>query len=850
MNGFAVLQNDLIRRMGDDSQIGTLTNRLGLALFCVCFLFASGCGKKQTQDSNAQTDAAQPKLVSPGVIGQMAAAQPNSGPDAAEILRKLNERFASAKTYRDKAVLYLTYRLQNQNIQEPQPWATTWERSGRLSSQLFNGKIQCDGQLLSGYVYDIDSANLENQHLLIPYENKIPIDELFRDSIAKHFLAGYSELPLDESNLATSPKLIPPPVSLLTNQAPNNWLQNPQQFERLADRKIGDQDCYVIRSLADGMTTDCWIDKQTHLLVQMSLPLKLLAGEVITSPEITEVVLLARFHEAAVDIPIDDKAFAVNPRQDATPVRKFVSLPESFPSELIGETAPDFELRSINGKIRNRLSFDGQITAFLWIAGRPSYSALGKLDKLSELLKNKLPNEKIQLAGVYSDNDLKSLDEFQPLDELAAKIQSVNIPTYYDQGLAASTGMLVKQIPSVIVLDGDSRIQFAKSLSDKNWVNDVAAAIERVSKGEDVALEMQNEYRRYLESYHQQLLTVSAADVAPRTKATSVGNRKMRLNPMQSWANSEFKKAGNICVVENKQPTPNYYIFDGWRTVAEVDYRGKTIARHELKLPDAEAGSLLRAGINVKGETFFTVFGPLGDRVYLFNKSWRPVGTYPPPTADHKGIRDCRLTDIDGDGFSELLVSFDDENGVHLVDPTSLSGKPISNLLTQSVAQFGSDVVVTGAGKIGMLKSGLTNVEETELKFRYLSAAGNQQLCSLGMTSGGKWNAVGFDDELKRVWTLSVGSQFYDCEIEPLAVVAANGEIVWAIADANHMIHLVSGAGKWLGEFQSESPLSGIALSNHNGQTSLVFSNKSGVECWDLNLGANPMRKVSSGNRN
>ena len=807
-----------------------------------------GCGKKDVPQTSVKTETAQPTLASPGVIGQIEAATPNSGPDGQTILRNLNARYAAAKSYRDKAILYLTYRIQNRNIREPQPWATTWDRKGRLSSQLFNGKVQCDGRLLSGYVYDIESGNLEDQYLLIPCRNQVPVSELFRDSIATHFMAGYSELPLNETNLTTSPKLIPGPISLLTNQMQNGWLQNPQQSERLADRTIDNRDCYVVRSLAHGMTSDIWIDKETNLLVQMSLPLKLLAGKVITSPEITDVVLLARFHDAEIDVPLTDETFAIDPRPDSTPVRKFVSLPETFPSEMIGETAPDFELQTMQGKRLNKLTFDGQVTAFLWLAGEPSYSAINQLDQLATQLKKKLPNQKIHMAGVYSDSERSSRESVEPVAPLAAKIRSAKIPVYYDQAMAASSVMLVNEVPSVIVIDGDSRVQFARSLSDKNWVSNLSAAIQRVTKGEDVAAEMQNEYRRYLESYHQQLLTVSAADLAPRKKISASAAAQMRLSPVQTWTNSEFKKPGNICVVDRPGVPPRYLVFDGWRTVVELDGRGQTISRNELKLPAGEAGSLLRTGINIKGESFFVVFGPLSERVYLFNKDWRPVGFYPPANSDfkdHKGVRDCQLTDIDGDGFSELIVSFNDENGVHLIDTTSLKGKSISNLVTHSVAQFGDDVVVSGAGKIGMLKAGLTNVEETELKFRQLKAIENKQLCSLGMTSSGKWNAVGFDNSLKRTWTLSVGAQFYDCELEPLTVTESKGEIVWAIADANAVIHLVSGAGKWLGEFQSESPLTGIALATHNGQTSVLFSNQGGVECWNLNLGANPMRNAS-----
>ena len=66
-----------------------------------------GCGKKDVPQTSVKTETAQPTLASPGVIGQIEAATPNSGPDGQTILRNLNARYAAAKSYRDKAILYL-----------------------------------------------------------------------------------------------------------------------------------------------------------------------------------------------------------------------------------------------------------------------------------------------------------------------------------------------------------------------------------------------------------------------------------------------------------------------------------------------------------------------------------------------------------------------------------------------------------------------------------------------------------------------------------------------------------------------------------------------------------------------
>ncbi len=850
MNGFTVLKQLFDRKF--------LRHQIDASLLILLGIFAVGiCGCQKNQQS-ADTKSTSPKpdqFLDPIQVAKKDS--PVNGPDGKTILENLIQRYAEATTYQDKAVLYLNYLIQGQRIQEPQPWATAFQNSAplnaspKLSAQLFNGEIRCDENIMSCYVYDIETANLDNQLLLIPFENQLPLNQLYRDSIAKHFIGGYSELPLDESDLVSSPKLIPAPISLLTNQVRNGWLQNPAQVQRMPDQVVENVNCFVVRCLHQGMTADIWIDKTTSTLRQMSLPLKLLAGEVIVSPEITDVVLMAKFHEAEFDKPINEKVFAFQPPSEATPVRKFVQLPEPFPSELIGKTAPEFELLTRKGEARSRLFFDGKVTALLWIAGQPSYNAITQLEEFAQ----KLDATKFHVASIYSDSALLTpgQNSINVRPELSKVLEKIKMPTYYDPQLQASTNLGVKAIPSVVVLDGESKIQFARALSDDNWLADVEAAVRRVADGDDVAGEMQADYVRYLDSYHQQLTTVSAGELLDRidtsssqiSPASDSRPRVIRLRPEQEWVNYEFKQAGNVAVLNSNQPSEllsenTYSIFDGWRTVVEVNHEGKTLRRTELKLPVGEAANLIRVGNQANGKPLTAVFATLGDKVFLYDENWRPLLIYPTADKDHLGIRDCRLTDLDHDGISELAVAFEGDEGIHLVDPRTGQASQISKTISTSLVATGEDIVIAGAGKIGTLKTGLTNVEETELDFKRVGSSGEQHLCGIGVTEGGNWNAVGFDQQLRRIWTLSIGSQFFESQLEPIAVAqigkGQSSEVLWAIADTEDVIHLVSGSGKWLGDFQSTSQIGGMGIDSKNGKTRLIVCNKSGVECWDLNL--------------
>ena len=124
------------------------------------------------------------------------------GVSATDIFSRMIHKYRNADQYSDKGVLYMSYRLEGRPIQEPQPWAIAVGDQGEFSADLFNAQIRCDGRLLSCYVYDIESGNLDNQRLLLPVTDELPINKLFADKIASHFIAGFSEMPLD----ATQPK--------------------------------------------------------------------------------------------------------------------------------------------------------------------------------------------------------------------------------------------------------------------------------------------------------------------------------------------------------------------------------------------------------------------------------------------------------------------------------------------------------------------------------------------------------------------------------------------------------------------------------------------------------------------
>ena len=825
-----------------------LTQRAFAFALTILLVVSIGCDPIKPSANNGPSNS---------TAGDPAAAAPQKNPDlnANSILKGVIQRYQSATSYQDKGVLYLSYSLNGKRLEEPKRWATKFSNDGRLAYQAFNANIRANGKTLSCEVFDIGTENLDNQKLIIPYTQPgiagIPLLTLYRDSIARHFVAGFSEMPLEEKYESNGPLLIPPAVSLLTSSASrpaakitNPWIQSPEQTERMNDQTAESVPCYVVRSLANGLTADIWVSQADATVVQISLPLKLLADEVVTSPEVQEVVLMAKFHEATFDGPVDEAAFVFAPKADARPVQKYVSLPEPLPSDLIGRTAPRFQLQTPTGQTRDRLFFDGKTTVLVWLSGTKSIKTA---EKLKDVFAG-IDRTEFNLAIVYSDSDTADPGSGHPTPSSALQDLSgrVDAALLYDQQHSVSSRLEIKAVPAAVVLDGEAKIQFVQNLVGEAWVSDLKGAIERVDQGDDLAADMKDSYASYLDTYHQQLNTVSAEHLLGRPQkqvGDSAGKRgTLRIQPTKAWTCRDFKQPGNAIALPDQHASgARFAVFDGWQTIGLVDSNGKLLGRKKLDLAANETATMLRSIDGAGGKTKFAIYSILGDRVHWLDDQFQTLGSFPQKGSQSKTL-DVHFDSTNSQNTPTLLLAFQDGR-MSIVDCSTGMDVAIGEKLSVSTGEQPVSSILTFANRtIAVVNGGIKDVASgrklasAENNFNRLATTG-KQLLATGKNKQGNWSAIGFDESMQQLWSIQTGPQLFENPLEPIASAAVpNGEIVWAVADSKQMIHLVTGSGQWLGEFESEQEITGISMAHEDGKLLLILCSKAGIDCWDLNL--------------
>ena len=283
----------------------------------------------------------------------------------------------------------------------------------------------------------------------------------------------------------------------------------------------------------------------------------------------------------------------------------------------------------------------------------------------------------------------------------------------------------------------------------KKWDEQLAAALTRVGKGEDVASEMKREYQSFLDSYHEQLLAASSrpsgAGTVSRKEAAKMGGAPIK--PTKFWTSTELTKPGNMICDPNGSCV---YVLDGWRTVCQLDTNGKIVKRFPLEIPEAHAVNQLRVGLDANGKKQFAGFSMLGKKVFVFDENWKTLMQYPSGKQNHRGISDCQIGNFDSDAKLELLVGFADKRGVEQVDDDGTKSGMLFKSPVKSFAERNENLLVVSGDNIVEAKSNRKIL--SGLNYRRVAQIADLTV-ALGSQDGGNWELTGLGADLKQVWT-------------------------------------------------------------------------------------------------
>ena len=353
-------------------------------------------------------------------------------------------------------------------------------------------------------------------------------------------------------------------------------------------------------------------------------------------------------------------------------------------------------------------------------------------------------------------------------------------------------------------------------------------------------------------------LEVQSANIAVASEPTSLKLTKL-------WTAADVKNPGNILVLDDG-PEPKILAIDGWRTVVELDRNGKTIARHDLDVPNDAIVCVLRTATDRAGKRYYVGSADRQPQVHLFDENWKRLLSFPrSEDATSDGIGDVQVADLDGSGKLQLYVSYWGEVGVQGV---SLDG---NRLWSDRSMQYVLHTGVTepdAQGKRELLCSHIRGTIvplnfngklEKEIKLgekhvNYIAAKGmagmpGPSYCALTGSITDDNTAVGFTLDGKELWNypLPAGVHGRPIEIITSADLTSDATRQWLIAGADGSVHIVAADGKPVDKFNSGSELAGLAGAKFGDKHLLLVSKvldkaegdaKGTLEAWLVEAGA------------
>ena len=337
-----------------------------------------------------------------------------------------------------------------------------------------------------------------------------------------------------------------------------------------------------------------------------------------------------------------------------------------MPSELIGQTTSQFAFADLAGNVLSSESLANRIKVFLWFNNHPACQS--SVQQLNQVYQQYKSQSRVAMYAVCTEPSTVTDVQVGQLMQL----WRVDVPAVRDPQAFGRDLFQIPWAPTMVVLDGNNVLQILEVGANPNLVAELPQVLERLLAGDDLASEIREQFRQARAAYEEALVrgepnSVDAGADSPVAAQTSP--HLLRLQP--AWTNKDLRAAGNILAVADGSGDTRYLVFDGWRTIVELDGDGRAVAGHELDLPEMAGVSQLQSAVDADRQRHYVAWSLRSAQAHVFDAQWRRVLSYPPSSVEHEGVQDALLTDLDADGHPELCVGFWGTAGVHCV---SLAG--------------------------------------------------------------------------------------------------------------------------------------------------------------------------------
>jgi thiol-disulfide isomerase/thioredoxin len=755
--------------------------------------------------------------------------------NADQVLRSMVDAYCQAGAYQDDAVVRLSYQRQGEAFQDEAPLAVAWQRPNQIHVEAYQVEVACNGTRFRARIKDQSTADFDGQVVDRVAPQKLQPGQFFEDDqvLSLALRQGLAGNPI-QLDLLLSER----PLSVLFEDNVKRQLLPPVTIENSL--------CYRVAVDSEDGRFVFSIDQREFLLRRMEYPATTFAPEIAQDPGVDDLSLSVELRGAAWKPEILHTAFEMGLPPLAKKVSQFIPPPRELPSKLFGTTTASYAFQDLSGKVVSSSSLKDRIKVLVWFNNHPACRST--IQQLNQVYQQYRGNAATAFFSVCVEPESVSNEQIQQLSEL----WQVDVPVVRDVEAHGRDLFQIPWAPTMVILDKSNTVQIVEIGANPNLVAELPQVLERLLAGEDLAAQILTEFRQQQEMYQQALKQgkpLVTETTAASKKEETFSPQQLKLRPL--WSNHELQAPGNILAICSSDSPARFLVYEGRRTVAELNSAGEVIAKHQLDVAGQKDLSQLATAVDGEGKRYYAAWSLRGRQVHLFDADWRRLLSYPANAAESPGVQDVTFADLDADKEPELYVGFWNFGGVHA---TSLRGRVLwtsgdVSHVSSLMAPMGNSEptrlqVTTAAGAVFSLDHlgrSEAQVNSNGQLVHHLfcgSAASRSEVPFCGISYGpeGRRLAVGLTEEFEPRWRYNLPAGSFPTQIKFVtsAQLFSSSEDYWLIAGPDGSLHLVSRDGKFTDHFYTDGALVGVAAGRTRSKSILLISSDQGVGAWEI----------------
>ncbi len=752
------------------------------------------------------------------------------------ILNRMVSAYRKAQTYRDEGEIRISWE-QNGNFHERSiPYRTNFQRPNRLFVDVNGASVLADGEMLCAYTPEMPGALLKK---LCPKELQIA-DILCEQEI------NWSLMDVESSAFSC----IPPPLLLLLHQDPlATFLYQAEQsnIRLLANAENEGRDCFRISVLRQSEETVLWIDSETFVLRKVELPKQFLQNSSRGGDSVSEEISVQiNFHRAELNW---SGVIEISPPANCAVVSSFTE-PQK---QLLGKRVSDMKFTKLDGSpIALQDVPDCALFIYFWSIYETNTLNFHEIDRLYAKFQS---NGRIRFLGINIDPQTVSNEKIQQFAEKTG----LQTPLGRDMSGRVAETLRNGEIFTCFLIDSNGVVQFCDSLGMFHPASRYEQMIRDVLDGQNIYLSRISELNRSEQEYQASLRRwiengvflkdAHTEKISIPGEKTEKASRPVSCQLRDVWYSQGIRSPSALL------PLPSLnrlLVLENGQTVVELNDSGRILARHSLSPMEDEYFYRISTAASSSGERFFALEG---NRIYVFDRSWKRIMVYPEPGQVELGESVCAMLmkDLDQDGEPEIYAAFRNGSEIRRI---SLNGKVtgkaggISNVFKIVAVRADNEYelrVVDESGNISVFSPKEMKLKEVltvpQRKLVALSAFdfdgdGNDELAGSALSERAQFEVTGLTLDAKEIWSIDLSNLVYPRKIEKVYPFFFNAEkriqAGWTLIGPDSTVYFLESGGMLIDQFHFGKIISGCASAVLNGRPFLFLASPDGVTALEV----------------